>query len=190
MRENAAIVTVDVEEWFHGHNYLHQVPPDTWHAQETRVEKGMDAFSGAEPPLGMLFAALASGLWIINSLYSIGYMRGNKEQNQTRFYICFALAIAGAGEPVEWALVMARFDQSDLLSAVAARGELDTALAERVADAIAAYHEGSPCVTDILAPARAAVEAGADLLLVECSGDEAHPAPGHLTAPEAGCAAA
>jgi aminoglycoside phosphotransferase family enzyme/predicted kinase len=64
------------------------------------------------------------------------------------------LAIAGAGEPVEWALVMARFDQADLLSAVAARGELDTALAERVADAIAAYHETSPCVTDIPGAAR------------------------------------
>ena len=45
-------------------------------------------------PLGMLFAALASGLWIINSLYSIGYMRGNNEQNQTRFYTCFAIALA------------------------------------------------------------------------------------------------
>lgn len=45
-------------------------------------------------PLGMLFAALASGLWVINSIYSIGYMRGNKEQNQTRFFTCFALAIA------------------------------------------------------------------------------------------------
>jgi multicomponent Na+:H+ antiporter subunit D len=45
-------------------------------------------------PLGMLFAALASGLWIINSIYSIGYMRGNKEKNQTRFYICFALALS------------------------------------------------------------------------------------------------
>jgi len=44
-------------------------------------------------PLGMLFAALASGLWLINSLYSIGYMRGNKEQNQTRFYTCFAIAL-------------------------------------------------------------------------------------------------
>ena len=44
-------------------------------------------------PLGMLFAALASGLWIINSLYSIGYMRGNKERNQTRFYTCFAIAL-------------------------------------------------------------------------------------------------
>jgi multicomponent Na+:H+ antiporter subunit D len=45
-------------------------------------------------PLGMLFAALASGLWIINSVYSIGYMRGNQEKNQTRFYTCFALALA------------------------------------------------------------------------------------------------
>ncbi len=45
-------------------------------------------------PLGMLFAALASGLWIVNSVYSIGYMRGNREQRQTRFYTCFALALA------------------------------------------------------------------------------------------------
>ena len=45
-------------------------------------------------PLGMLFAALASGLWIVNSLYSIGYMRGNNEQNQTRFYVMFAVSLA------------------------------------------------------------------------------------------------
>ena len=45
-------------------------------------------------PLGMLFAALASGLWIVNSIYSIGYMRANNEQNQTRFYTCFAIALA------------------------------------------------------------------------------------------------
>lgn len=45
-------------------------------------------------PLGMLFAALASGLWIVNSIYSIGYMRGNREQNQTRFYTCFAVALS------------------------------------------------------------------------------------------------
>ncbi len=47
-------------------------------------------------PLGMLFALIASGLWIVNSIYSIGYMRGNKEQHQTRFYVCFALAIWAA----------------------------------------------------------------------------------------------
>lgn len=45
-------------------------------------------------PLGMLFAALASGLWLINSLYSVGYMRCNKEKNQTRFFACFALALS------------------------------------------------------------------------------------------------
>jgi multicomponent Na+:H+ antiporter subunit D len=48
----------------------------------------------AVEPLGMLFAALASGLWLINSIYSVGYMRGNKEQNQTRFFACFALALS------------------------------------------------------------------------------------------------
>ncbi|WP_028880147.1 monovalent cation/H+ antiporter subunit D family protein [Terasakiella pusilla] len=45
-------------------------------------------------PLGMMFSLIASGLWILNSIYSIGYMRGNKEKHQTRFYICFAVAIA------------------------------------------------------------------------------------------------
>ncbi len=34
------IVTVDVEEWFHGHNYLDHAPPDTWDALEQRVEVG------------------------------------------------------------------------------------------------------------------------------------------------------
>ncbi len=47
-------------------------------------------------PLGALFALLASGLWIVNSLYSIGYMRGNAERDQTRFYLCFAIAIGAA----------------------------------------------------------------------------------------------
>src|SRR3546814_1026932 len=48
----------------------------------------------AVEPLGMLFALVASGLWIVNSVYSIGYMRGNDEEHQTRFYVYFALAIA------------------------------------------------------------------------------------------------
>ncbi len=47
-------------------------------------------------PLGMLFGLIASGLWIINSIYSIGYMRGNHEKHQTRFYAFFALSLAGA----------------------------------------------------------------------------------------------
>ncbi len=47
-------------------------------------------------PLGMMFACVASGLWIVNSIYSIGYMRAKKEGHQTRFYACFAIAIFGA----------------------------------------------------------------------------------------------
>lgn len=47
-------------------------------------------------PLGALFALVASGLWIVNSFYSVGYMRGNRERNQTRFYMCFAIALFGA----------------------------------------------------------------------------------------------
>ena len=47
-------------------------------------------------PLGLLFGLVASGLWIVNSLYSIGYMRGNNEKNQTRFYFFFAIALSSA----------------------------------------------------------------------------------------------
>ncbi len=42
----------------------------------------------------MLFALVASSLWILTSLYSIGYMRGLKEHAQTRYYVFFALALA------------------------------------------------------------------------------------------------
>ena len=44
-------------------------------------------------PLGMLFALIASFLWLITTVYAIGYMRGHGEHNQTRFYACFAIAI-------------------------------------------------------------------------------------------------
>jgi multicomponent Na+:H+ antiporter subunit D len=44
-------------------------------------------------PLGLLFALIASGLWIITSIYSIGYMRGNNEPRQTSYYVCFAVAL-------------------------------------------------------------------------------------------------
>ena len=47
-------------------------------------------------PLGLLFALVASFLWIVTTIYAIGYMRGHHEENQTRFYFFFAIAIAGA----------------------------------------------------------------------------------------------
>jgi len=63
---------------------------DVW-----EVLPGLDLAFEVEP-LGMLFGLVASGLWIVTTFYSIGYMRGHHEKNQTRFYICFAIAISGA----------------------------------------------------------------------------------------------
>lgn len=46
--------------------------------------------------LGLLFALVSSSLWIVTSLYSMGYMRGLKEHSQTRYYSFFALSLAAA----------------------------------------------------------------------------------------------
>lgn len=45
-------------------------------------------------PLGLLFALVASFLWPVTTIYSIGYMRSHQEQNQTRFYAAFSVSIA------------------------------------------------------------------------------------------------
>lgn len=44
-------------------------------------------------PLGLLFGLVASTLWVVNSIYSVGYMRANREPRQTQFYVCFAIAL-------------------------------------------------------------------------------------------------
>jgi multicomponent Na+:H+ antiporter subunit D len=44
--------------------------------------------------MGMFFALVASFLWIITSLYSIGYMRSLQEHDQTRYFASFAVAIS------------------------------------------------------------------------------------------------
>jgi multicomponent Na+:H+ antiporter subunit D len=46
--------------------------------------------------LSMIFAVVASFLWILAAFYSMGYMRGLQEHAQTRFNTCFALALFGA----------------------------------------------------------------------------------------------
>ena len=43
---------------------------------------------------GMLFALVASILWAITSIYSIGYMRSLKEHSQTRYFSFFALSLS------------------------------------------------------------------------------------------------
>ncbi len=47
-------------------------------------------------PLGVIFALVASFLWILASLYCIGYMRGLDEHAQTRFYVCYAVSVGAA----------------------------------------------------------------------------------------------
>jgi len=44
--------------------------------------------------LGMLFALVAGLLWIVTSIYAIGYMRSHNEKHQTRFFVAFAVAIS------------------------------------------------------------------------------------------------
>ncbi len=44
--------------------------------------------------LGMLFALVSSFLWIVTSVYSIGYMRSLDEHDQTRYFSFFALSLS------------------------------------------------------------------------------------------------
>lgn len=57
------------------------------------VMPGLDIAFGVEP-LGLLFAIIASGLWIVTHIYGVGYMRGNNEHGHARFFAAFSLAIA------------------------------------------------------------------------------------------------
>ena len=47
-------------------------------------------------PLGLLYAMVASGLWIVTAIYAVGYMKQQKEPRQTSFFFFFAIAIAAA----------------------------------------------------------------------------------------------
>ena len=53
-------------------------------------------------------------------------------------------AIGGAGTPVEWAVEMARFDESRTLDHLADRGDIDAALADALGRAVAAAHAQAP----------------------------------------------
>ncbi len=44
-------------------------------------------------PLGVLFALIASVLWIPTAVYTLGYVRVHHLQQQPRFHACFALAL-------------------------------------------------------------------------------------------------
>ncbi len=57
------------------------------------VMPGLDIAFAIEP-LGLIFALIASGLWIVTHIYGVGYMRGNGEKGHARFFAAFSLAIA------------------------------------------------------------------------------------------------
>ncbi len=59
------------------------------------VMPGID-FKFRVDALGMVFATIASFLWILASVYSVGYMRSSKEHAQTRFFACFTVSIFAA----------------------------------------------------------------------------------------------
>lgn len=46
--------------------------------------------------LGMTFALLASGLWVLASWYTIGYADADHMKHRNRFFACFAIAIGAA----------------------------------------------------------------------------------------------
>ena len=54
------------------------------------------------------------------------------------------LTLGGTGEPVEWALEMARFDETATLDHLAARGAIDDVLADKLGRAVAAAHAKAP----------------------------------------------
>lgn len=99
LRETATIVTAVILFIINVDIYLSL---DLSHATDVAASR----FTFAEPieglsitfsatAFGSLFALIASGLWIATSIYAIGYMRGHNEKHQTRFYVLFAIAIAG-----------------------------------------------------------------------------------------------
>ncbi len=58
-----------------------------------RIATGLNLAFRVEP-LGIMFALLASSLWLINSIYSIGYVRRNALPRQTSFYLWFAVSLS------------------------------------------------------------------------------------------------
>lgn len=54
------------------------------------------------------------------------------------------LCIGGTGEPVEWAVDMVRFDETQTLDHLAAAGKVDAALADALGRAVAKAHDGAP----------------------------------------------
>ena len=60
-----------------------------------RIVQGV-SFALSVDPAGMVFACVAATLWLLTSVYSIGYMRGHGEENQTGYFAAFAMCLSAA----------------------------------------------------------------------------------------------
>ena len=85
-------------------------------------------------------------------------------------------AMDGKGHPVEWAILMRRFNQDQLLSRIVAQRGIDDRMATALADAIIAYHGLAPAKFDTVDPVEgvaqsihAALSHQADHRLVEAA---------------------
>jgi multicomponent Na+:H+ antiporter subunit D len=65
----------------------------TVEAKIFEISPGLPLLLRADP-FGVYFATIASGLWILTSFYSIGYVRGAPEKKQTRYFSCFAVCLS------------------------------------------------------------------------------------------------
>ncbi|NHX36911.1 MULTISPECIES: cation:proton antiporter [Halolamina] len=68
---------------------------DTYVSRAGTLVPGVE-FAVQADALGVLFGLLASLLWVVTSFYSIGYMRGLDEHDQTRYFAAFAGSVAAA----------------------------------------------------------------------------------------------
>ena len=95
LREGALLTTAGALFWVVLGLYPGTVEGVQLHQTLIEVFPGLTLELEVEP-LGLVFALVASSLWILTSLYAIGYMRGHHEKNQTRFFIFFTLSISAA----------------------------------------------------------------------------------------------
>lgn len=71
----------------------HVLAGETIKLELFQIVKGV-SFAFNVDPAGMVFACVASTLWLLTSIYSIGYMRGHGEQNQTGYFAAFAMCLS------------------------------------------------------------------------------------------------
>ncbi len=99
------------------------------------VRYGYLDFSTADRRKAMCEAELRINRRAAPSLY-LRVIPVTREQDGT-------LALGGSGTPVDWLLEMARFDQEQLFDRLAERGALDRDLMQRLASAIAQFHQSA-----------------------------------------------